>query len=71
MGAFDEAVRAGLELLAGRAGTAIDNAKRFHEARQLAERPATPPLLLVAAPAGDEQREEGDDERRQCRDDDR
>jgi diguanylate cyclase (GGDEF)-like protein len=37
LGAFDQAVRAELELLAARAGSAIDNAKRFHEARQLAD----------------------------------
>jgi diguanylate cyclase (GGDEF)-like protein len=37
VGAFDEAVRGELELLAAAAGPAIDNAKRFHEARQLAD----------------------------------
>src|SRR2546423_11146181 len=37
LGPFDEAVRAELELLAARAGSATDNAKRFHEARQLAD----------------------------------
>jgi diguanylate cyclase (GGDEF)-like protein len=36
-GAFDEAVRTELELLAVGAGPAIDNAKRFREARQLAD----------------------------------
>src|SRR5207237_9598379 len=36
-GAFDEAVRTELELLAAGAGPAIDNAKRFREARQLAD----------------------------------
>jgi diguanylate cyclase (GGDEF)-like protein len=36
-GAFDEAVRAELELLAAGAGPAIDNASRFREARQLAD----------------------------------
>src|SRR5205085_7612465 len=35
--AFDEAVRTELELLAAGAGPAIDNAKRFREARQLAD----------------------------------
>jgi diguanylate cyclase (GGDEF)-like protein len=37
VGAFDEAARAELELLAAAAGSAIDNAKRFSEARQLAD----------------------------------
>ena len=36
-GSFDEAARTELELLAARAGPAIDNAKRFREARQLAD----------------------------------
>jgi len=36
-GSFDEAALTELELLAARAGPAIDNAKRFREARQLAD----------------------------------
>jgi diguanylate cyclase (GGDEF)-like protein len=36
-GAFDEAVRAELDFLAAGAGPALDLAKRFHEARQLAD----------------------------------
>jgi diguanylate cyclase (GGDEF)-like protein len=36
-GSFDEAARTELEPLAARAGPAIDNAKRFREARQLAD----------------------------------
>ena len=36
-GSFDERVLAELEVLATRAGPAIDNAKRFREARQLAD----------------------------------
>jgi diguanylate cyclase (GGDEF)-like protein len=36
-GTFDEGVRAELELLAAGAGPLIDNAKRFREARQLAD----------------------------------
>jgi diguanylate cyclase (GGDEF)-like protein len=36
-GSFDEAVVAELEQLAARAGPALDNAKRFREARQLAD----------------------------------